>query len=299
MMDPETSAKPKTPGERLFSALFVGLVFGMFFIDMLRDFRPVKVSMLLFPLCWCVLVAVHELGHALAAWAMNWRVERIVIGFGRTLKHWQFGETRVELRAIPISGFMVPVPRRPDRARLASALIYASGPGIELALVLLIALAVGTTTLTTVGDSYAMITVQTFCAAALTGAIINLIPFDFSRDSASGGGPTDGMGILMSLTLTEQHFATMAMLPELRKFEDAVRAGNGPTVVDELDEMTENHPEILDLHILLGKALAQKGERMEALLRLQAARRLPHLHESERVFIDTLMASIRSGNSAA
>jgi hypothetical protein len=140
--------------------------------------------------------------------------------------------------------------------------------------------------------------VQTFCAAALTGALINLIPFDFSRGNGTGGGPTDGMGILMSLTLTEQHFATLAMLPELRTFEDAVRAGNGAVVVDELDELIEVHPDVLDLHILLGKALAQKGERMEALLRLQAARRLPHLHESERLFVDQLMASIRSGGSA-
>ena len=52
-----------------------------------------------------VLIAVHELGHFLAAKACGVRVNEFAIGMGPTLWKKQKGETLYSLRAFPVGGF--------------------------------------------------------------------------------------------------------------------------------------------------------------------------------------------------
>lgn len=52
-----------------------------------------------------VLIAVHELGHFLAAKLSGVQVNEFSIGMGPTLWHRQTGETQYSLRAFPIGGF--------------------------------------------------------------------------------------------------------------------------------------------------------------------------------------------------
>jgi len=52
-----------------------------------------------------VLIAVHELGHFLAAKSCGVRVNEFSIGMGPALWHKQKGETQYSLRALPIGGF--------------------------------------------------------------------------------------------------------------------------------------------------------------------------------------------------
>ena len=52
-----------------------------------------------------VLIAVHELGHFLAAKACGVRVNEFAIGMGPTLWQKQKGETQYSLRAFPVGGF--------------------------------------------------------------------------------------------------------------------------------------------------------------------------------------------------
>jgi len=52
-----------------------------------------------------VLIAVHELGHFLAAKLSGVQVNEFSIGMGPTLWHRQKGETQYSLRALPIGGF--------------------------------------------------------------------------------------------------------------------------------------------------------------------------------------------------
>ena len=51
------------------------------------------------------LVAIHELGHFLAARLCGVRVNEFSIGMGPLLWHRETGETRYSLRLLPIGGF--------------------------------------------------------------------------------------------------------------------------------------------------------------------------------------------------
>jgi len=52
-----------------------------------------------------VLIAVHELGHFLAAKACGVRVNEFSIGMGPAIFHTTKGETEYSLRLLPIGGF--------------------------------------------------------------------------------------------------------------------------------------------------------------------------------------------------
>ena len=52
-----------------------------------------------------LLIAVHELGHFLAAKSCGVRVNEFSIGMGPVLLHRQRGDTEYSLRAFPIGGF--------------------------------------------------------------------------------------------------------------------------------------------------------------------------------------------------
>ena len=51
------------------------------------------------------LIAIHELGHFLAARLCGVRVNEFSIGMGPLLWHRETGETRYSLRLLPIGGF--------------------------------------------------------------------------------------------------------------------------------------------------------------------------------------------------
>ncbi|MEZ4469370.1 MAG: site-2 protease family protein [bacterium] len=167
---------PPAQGDRTILLVFGLLVAGLFGAEVLRDFTPAKSAVFFFLIAWFPLTALHEAGHAWVARLFGWRVFEVVIGFGRVVKRWQWGSTRVELRTFPLGGYVVPVPRERTGARLASFFIYAAGPGIEILLVVLIGGVIGFDTLTSPSTSVGIVALQAISAAALTGAITNLLP---------------------------------------------------------------------------------------------------------------------------
>jgi hypothetical protein len=81
--------------------------------------------------------------------------------------------------------------------RWKSAGIYFAGPGIELLLAVLILLGVGSETLLTRTSDVGIIALQSVALAAVTGAVVNLIPH--STMGPAGEMLNDGLGILWSL----------------------------------------------------------------------------------------------------
>lgn len=51
-----------------------------------------------------MLLLLHEGGHAAIAWKQGLAVQRITVGLGPVLEHWQRGDTQVVLRAVPLAG---------------------------------------------------------------------------------------------------------------------------------------------------------------------------------------------------
>ncbi len=188
---------PSTPIEWLLAGGLLLLVFGLFAVELLRDFQPVKLGAVLIVAFWVPLLVWHEAGHALAASCLGWRVERVVIGFGKPLFRFRCGGAAVEVRLLPIEGFVACVPRQSHWPRLQSARIYFAGPGIELVLAGGILAVVGPQELFRLSDNYAHIAGQSLAAAATAQAVLNLLPAVIV--TPQGKLMNDGMGILYSL----------------------------------------------------------------------------------------------------
>ena len=68
----------------------------------------------------------HEGGHALCAVLSNIPVRRVSVGIGPLLLHGRIGETQLEWRLLPLTGYVAPYPILADR-RLAEAFVTIGG----------------------------------------------------------------------------------------------------------------------------------------------------------------------------
>jgi tetratricopeptide (TPR) repeat protein len=190
---------PVSPGERVF---VVALAFGLgalLVADLAQGFSTNKLSVLFVLLFWGPLLVLHELGHAFAARLVGWRVTEIVIGFGRELRRFRVGSTRVRVRAVPVEGYVLAAPTSTGWARAKQAWIYFAGPLTEL-LVLAALAPVLELELPKPGDSVGRVALQSLGVTAALGALCTLFPY------RSLGNPSDGLGMLTSWLASEQSF---------------------------------------------------------------------------------------------
>ena len=197
--------EPASKGEKIFT-LIISLAFlFMMTMEIMSHYEPKKLGALLFIVFWIPLLFIHEFGHAIMAKLLGWRVQRTVIGFGKVLIHTRLLGAPMEIRAIPLEGFVQIAPKTVHQAQLKHALIYFAGPGIELLAFLLIMIFLGGfEQLFTITNDYFRITLQSFAYAALAGAVINLIPLGII--TKEGSTPNDGMGILLCLVSTRMDY---------------------------------------------------------------------------------------------
>lgn len=289
----EQEQKPLAPGDRWILIGFCVLLFGGLLAELLRDFTPVRLSIVFFPLAWGVLTAVHEAGHALAARVCGWRVNAVVVGFGRLLVRTEVRGVPVELRSIPLIGYAAIIPEgaspgQTARLRLSNAFVYFAGPGIELLVVAGLVLVLGWETMTTRADSVAVVAAQSVAVAALVGAILNLIPH-----TGPDGSWSDGMGLVMSPFLTEGHFEQRMAAPLVAQAQARVDAGDPSGAMVIVDAAIDQYPRAVGLHLTAAYLLVQLGRRGEALLRLQALGRDGRFSRAERRTIEQALEAVR------
>ena len=187
---------PLSRNEAITILVFFLLFLSMLGMDIISNYQPRKLAGILFVLFWIPLLFIHEFGHALMATLLGWKVDRIHIGMGYQIFNKRVFGVPMEIRAIPLEGFVQTSPSQ-SYSPVQNALIYFAGPGIEL-LIFFSALTIGGSSwMFTVTDSYLNIAIQSFAFAALTGAIINLIPVGIV--TKEGVIPNDGLGILVCL----------------------------------------------------------------------------------------------------
>lgn len=196
---------PLKPFEIIFIAILSIAFLFMMTMEILTDFSPRKLSVLLFLVSWIPLLFIHEFGHAIMAKIAGWKITRISIGFGPRLTKTHVFGVPMEIRAIPLEGFVQTAPSNLQWVRTKNALIYFSGPGIELLIFFSILAILGSEQMFTVTDNYLDIAIKSFAFAALAGAIINLIPIGIRTEH--GTTPNDGLGILQSLFADRQSYA--------------------------------------------------------------------------------------------
>lgn len=207
MFDPAPERGPSSRAERVFLGVVAVAALGLFIAEIADNYSPVKLSALLVVLFWTPLLALHELGHAVVAHLLGWRVGQIVIGMGKPVWRFRAGSASVTVRMLPVEGFVRCVPTRLRRPQLESALIYFAGPGVELLLALAVLLFVGPDRLFSPSQQYATIAWQSLALAATTQAVLNLLPF--ATQSGDRVMHSDGLGIITSFLLPTAAYAEM------------------------------------------------------------------------------------------
>lgn len=204
--------EPGSKGERIFLIVLFLVFFFMMSMALLSDYEPKKLGAILFLIFWIPLLFIHEFGHALMAKVLGWHVTRIVIGVGKVFTITRLFGAPMEIRMMPLEGFVQIAPNNVKFARFKHALIYFAGPGIELLLFFIIVLYFGgfehlfSADNAAYNNSYPHIALKSFAFAALAGAVINLIPIGII--TKDGSTPNDGMGILLCLFATEMDYET-------------------------------------------------------------------------------------------
>jgi hypothetical protein len=193
--------EPTTKGEKIFIIIMSIAFLFMMMMEIMTNYEPKKLSALLFVIFWVPLLFIHEFGHAVMARVLGWKVQQIVIGFGKVLIQTSLLNAPMEIRSIPLEGFVQIAPKTIKLARFKHALIYFAGPGIELLIFFSIMVFVGgMDNLFTISNDYSRIALQSFAFAALAGAILNLIPLGIT--TKDGSSPNDGLGIILCLFTT-------------------------------------------------------------------------------------------------
>ncbi len=192
---------PASKAEITFLVVISVIFLFMMSMEIITNYEPRKLGALLFVVFWIPLLFIHEFGHAIMAKVLGWRVRRIVIGFGKVLSTTRLLGAPMEIRSIPLEGFVQIAPKNLKLARLKHALIYFAGPGIELLVFFTIMQMLGgLEALFTINNDYTRIALQSFAFAALAGAVINLIPIGII--TKDGSTPNDGLGIILCLFTT-------------------------------------------------------------------------------------------------
>jgi hypothetical protein len=184
-------------GEKIFILILMGLFLFMMTMEVISNYEPRKLSIVFFLVFWVPLLFLHEFGHALMAKLCGWKVNRTVIGLGNVFHTTTLFGAPMEIRMIPLEGFVSIAPKNLRGVRIKHALIYFAGPGIELLVFLGIMLFLGTDQMFSQNDNYLQIALQSLGFAALVGAVINLIPLGIRTEH--GTSPNDGLGIILSL----------------------------------------------------------------------------------------------------
>lgn len=205
MLDNSHRRDPANRLEWWVAGIFLAVMFGLFALEVYSDYTPIKLSVLLVLVFWVPLLALHEAGHAIAAHLLGWHVGQVVIGMGKVMGRFRIGSASVEIRLVPIEGFVKCVPTRLRLPQVESALIYFAGPGVELLLAAGILLLTGPDRLFTITDDYWLILWQSLALAAVSQGIMNLIPFGVR--SEGGDMASDGLGIVLSLLRPTRYYA--------------------------------------------------------------------------------------------
>jgi hypothetical protein len=190
------------------SAVLAAIICGCFVTVVVVDYQPQKLMAVLFPLFWLLLLPWHEAGHAVVAGLVGWYVHEVVIGWGRPLKRFRWGRATIEIRTLPLEGFVRSAPTNMSLPRLKCALVYFAGPGAELLILGVLLAALGLDALLTASDNYYLIVAQSLALAIVASAFVNLVP----HAAVSAGGESfanDGLCILQSFFKPDSHFRAM------------------------------------------------------------------------------------------
>jgi hypothetical protein len=128
---------------------------------------------------------------------------------GRCLWSFRVGGTPVEIRMLPVEGFVQGSPTSLRVVRLKSALFALAGPAATLLPLGVLALVPGVDTLLTRTDDIGLLAAQSLAVAILVSVVINLIPHyapPQPGEPAEAWKASDGMNIILSFVRPKEAY---------------------------------------------------------------------------------------------
>ena len=218
-------------------------------------------------------VIPHEIGHALMARAVGFRVFSISCGVGPLLFDRLLGGVRLSVRAFPIDGGTVVTPSGTQGYRWKQALVIAAGPAVN-AICLAAALALGPDL--RVGrmlDGPALGLV--FVAANAFAVMINLLPIRVS--TVHGLLPNDGLALLQTPRLDAAAVEEALTVRYILEAQSCGDEGRLRDAVSWIERGLQRQPYAAALHLAMGSTLALLGQYDEARRRFVHVTQLPGL----------------------
>ncbi len=277
--------RPLARDEKWIAALFFLVFFGSLAGELLRDFTPLKLGLIFVVVAWVPLLVLHELGHALVARLLGWRVYEVVIGQGRDVARFVVGDAVVRWKLAPLTGHVRTVPSDLRWARSKQALVFVAGPGIELAFVLCVYALAGDRLLERT-TSVPWIALQSLCLTAAMGGVLNLVPF------AGRGGVSDGLGLLLSFVTPRKQLEWQLAAPWTIRASRLLEDAKGAKARDVIDQGLSRLPAHPRLRLSRALCSAVMGEDEVAVAELEGFGDLEQYDEELRALIFSTGAEV-------
>jgi len=206
---------------------------------------------------WAVIVLPHELGHALIARAVGWRVFKLVVGYGPLLYKRSFLDGTLEIHAHPWGGYTIPTAPDVKHFRLRKMITTAAGPLFN-GLLILAVLPWMSLPNPFAGFLSSWNPLGGFVLANLWALILSLFPWRFS--TTIGVQESDGLAILRSPFMTDDQVRTGAAVHFLVQGHSSLEVKDFAAAAGWYEEGLKLYPESLPLRNDFGVLLIRRRE---------------------------------------
>ena len=228
---------------------------------------------ILFIVVAVVVVTLHELGHAIAAWATRIHVREIWIGAGPPLFSVTFGELKVSLRPFVFEGRTLLSTTNSSRLRARLWVATLAGPLMSLGTGLVVWLMFPQKFGVALLGGFAPTAL--FIIVSVLLSIANLLPLKMW--SMNGRINSDGLQLLRLPTSPDSDFDSMFRLGFARELKRTTARPDIPAAIDCARRALSRFPNDFQLTLLLATCLNKEdsGEEKWQLVRSLVAREAP------------------------
>ncbi len=160
----------------------------------------ILITIFFFYSCNIMMLALHELGHAVVAKLLGLRIFAIIFGTGKTLVKKQINTIHFSLNIFPFSGIVVWGTADPKFYRLRYFLSILAGPAVHIIFLILLVPRFIRGSSIYLGDSFLDMFLFVLAASNLVLLIVNLYPRSFY--TAFGLHPSDGLALYKTLKMS-------------------------------------------------------------------------------------------------
>ncbi|MEH2123123.1 site-2 protease family protein [Nostoc sp.] len=194
-------------------SLFIGLLLASFVsflltknIDLSLSFLWIFIYNLIFFGFIYIDIIIHEFGHAIAGWIVNFPIKRITIGFGHNIFKYKFNGTTLLINQGLQGGLINPGTFSPDFLRLRYFFFTLGGIGLQvvvMALVMIIISAIKSIYPLALNNASLFLTiVNIFLFSNFILIFLNLLPFKVNMMGVPM--PTDGLQLITIFFMNQQ-----------------------------------------------------------------------------------------------